>query len=85
MRTPCREIPAHLFLGTDADNSDDKIRKGREARGAKVPFTKLQPDQIAAREAFAHGEPVKVIAARFGVSAQAMTFVIQRRTFKYVI
>lgn len=25
--------PAHLFLGTDADNSADKVRKGRQSRG----------------------------------------------------
>ena len=27
--------PTHLFLGTDKDNSDDKVRKGRQSRGAK--------------------------------------------------
>lgn len=27
--------PLHLFLGTDKDNSDDKVRKGRQSRGTK--------------------------------------------------
>jgi hypothetical protein len=27
--------PAHLFLGTHKDNSDDKVSKGRQAKGAK--------------------------------------------------
>jgi hypothetical protein len=27
--------PEHLFLGTDQDNSDDKIAKGRNAEGEK--------------------------------------------------
>lgn len=30
--------PTHLFLGTNQDNMDDKIRKGRQAR-AKYPPT----------------------------------------------
>ena len=32
---PCCN-PAHLFLGTNADNVADKMAKGREARGAKT-------------------------------------------------
>lgn len=32
---PCVN-PGHLFLGTDLDNSKDRDRKGRQARGAKI-------------------------------------------------
>lgn len=28
--------PAHLFLGTTQDNSDDKVNKGRQARGPEL-------------------------------------------------
>lgn len=31
---PCVN-PAHLFVGTHRDNIDDKIRKGRQARGSR--------------------------------------------------
>jgi hypothetical protein len=28
--------PAHLFIGTNQDNSDDKVSKGRQARGPEL-------------------------------------------------
>lgn len=42
---PCCD-PDHLFLGTDADNSADKVAKGRQARGAALPQTKLSDAQV---------------------------------------
>lgn len=33
---PCCVNPEHLLLGTFADNMNDKMRKGRQARGAKL-------------------------------------------------
>jgi hypothetical protein len=40
--------PSHLFLGTDKDNVDDMIRKGRKAilRGENHPQAKLTLDQV---------------------------------------
>lgn len=59
--------PAHLFLGSIADNVADMIRKGRRVRvtGEKhhaAKFTKQQVDEIRASS-----EPTAVVAARFGV------------------
>lgn len=41
--------PAHLFLGTDADNNHDMRKKGRAAshRGEKNPRAKLTPEQVS--------------------------------------
>ena len=42
---PCCN-PAHLLLGTGADNSRDAIERGRVARGLKLPQTKLTDEQV---------------------------------------
>jgi len=46
--TPSCVRPSHLFLGTHQHNSDDKLLKGREARGEKVATHKLTADDVRA-------------------------------------
>ena len=43
---PCVN-PAHLFLGTAADNAHDRDAKGRGARGIRQGSAKLTDDQVA--------------------------------------
>tara|TARA_R110000851_G_scaffold29745_3_gene81596 strand:+ start:34 stop:498 length:465 start_codon:yes stop_codon:yes gene_type:complete len=33
--------PAHLFLGTRKENMEDAVKKGRQAKGASIPQTKI--------------------------------------------
>jgi hypothetical protein len=53
--------PAHLFLGTPADNARDSARKGRK-RGRPVPG----PVILAV---LASTEPARILAKRFGLPA----------------
>lgn len=46
--TPACVRPDHLFLGTQADNLTDMKRKNRQARGARLPHTKLSDTEVAA-------------------------------------
>ena|ERR1700686_307593 len=46
--TPACCNPAHLFLGTMADNTADKVAKGRQSRGSAHYLAKFTPVQIAA-------------------------------------
>lgn len=68
--------PAHLFLGTVADNNLDKQRKGRQARlqGSRNPQAKLtEADVVAIRRRRAGGEKGRALAREFGVSPSRIT------------
>lgn len=75
--------PDHLFLGTDADNAADRVRKGRQSRGAKhsaciLPnrprgerhhAAKMSSEQVAELHVLrAAGWSQRRLAARYGVS-----------------
>ncbi len=65
---PCCN-PAHLFSGTRHENMIDAFKKGRIAKGFKLPQTKLsdeQVDEILIR--VASGECHHVVGGEFGIS-----------------
>jgi len=60
--------PAHLWLGTDADNARDRDAKGRGAMGTRCGAAKLTPALIVdARRAHEQGESLRSIGRRLGV------------------
>lgn len=61
---PCCN-PAHLFLGTDADNTADKVAKGRHCRHEKRPKAKLTMEK--ARQIRVATGSLREIAKAFGV------------------
>jgi hypothetical protein len=68
--------PAHLFLGTSADNNADKMQKGRHFSysGERNPLAKLtdaQAEEVARRAR--SGESQRALAAEFGVSQPAVS------------
>lgn len=86
---PCCN-PAHLFAGTEADNSDDKMAKGRHRNhgglfGSRNPLAKLTEDDVRAmREMFGRGVSCKELAAIFGVGHTNVFQVVKRHTWKHV-
>lgn len=77
--------PAHLFLGTNADNVADKVSKGRQAKGlghgvpgARNKQAKLTPDRVLeAKELLANGNiSQREVAQRFGVSQSAISLIV---------
>ena len=92
--------PAHLFLGSNAENIRDRDRKGRTARGAKSgkhthPESTARGSQHgrakitehdvrAIRIAAAAGTTYKAIAARFGISDSAIGFIVHQKTWRHV-
>lgn len=71
--------PAHLFLGTRADNVRDMDSKGRRKTplGSRRGTAKLTEAQaLAIREQAAQGVPRKLLAERFGVHYSTVRSVV---------
>jgi|SRR6188768_779520 len=82
---PCCN-PAHLFEGTAVDNQNDKVSKGRQARGARQGCAKLTEQlvrDIRANYALCR-VTMRELATRFGVSLPTISQVITRRIWKHV-
>lgn len=76
--------PAHLFLGTKAENNFDRDRKGRGRQlfGVENSASKLtDADVISIRSS---NETTKVAALRYGVSQQTISNIRKRETWKHV-
>ena len=78
--------PAHLELGTVADNNRDRDERGRAALGMRHGKAKLTDDEvIAIRERYAlGGESHRSLAAEYGVSHKVIGKLIRRITWKHL-
>lgn len=76
--------PAHLFLGTPADNTADMMAKQRtnNPKGEWHHAAKLTPDAVVAIRA--DNRDVPVIAGQYGVSEGAIWDIKARRTWTHV-
>lgn len=81
---PCVN-PAHLSVGTEADNSADMVARDRHARGSRSGTSKLTEHQvIAIRARCAAGEMHRVVATDFGVSRPTITGIVNGKTWRHV-
>ena len=81
---PCMN-PRHLFLGTHADNENDKDAKGRRKRGSQTRKSKLDEARVTQiREMHAAGVQQKTIAREFGVDITTVNDVVHRHTWRHV-
>jgi hypothetical protein len=84
---PCVN-PAHLFSGTNKDNVDDMIRKGRHADfgGEANPSRKLsdeEVEEIRKRSSLADGlENVSSLARFFGISRRQIRRIAIRKSWR---
>jgi hypothetical protein len=65
--TPACINVAHLFIGTSADNTADKVAKGRHLHGEAVRRKLTKQDALAILDALRAGESVAGTARRWGV------------------
>ena len=80
--------PAHLWIGTHLDNMRDRDSKGRnyrgmQARGQSHGRSKLTDQDVLAIRARI-GEPIKDIAADFGVARSLISKIHLRQNWKHI-
>ena len=78
---PCVN-PAHLFLGTEADNQRDSITKNRNAIGEKNGNHKLTETEV--KEIKQHGLTYERLALKFGVAEVTIWRIIRGRTWSWL-
>jgi uncharacterized membrane protein len=78
--------PAHLFLGTQADNVHDAVQKGRIRKGARCTQSRLSDDDVHyIRSRSAHGGMTQqALAQQFGVAQTTIHRVIHRATWAHL-
>ncbi len=88
--------PAHLFLGTHADNMRDMWRKGRnapmagcpserQARGMRRGGAKMTDDRVReARARAAAGESHRSLSRAFGIGQSTVQAIVSGHTWKHV-
>jgi hypothetical protein len=74
--------PEHLFLGTRAENSADRDRKGRQARGERNGPAKLTEEQVRAIRADERG--CRKLAKAYGVHMGTILSIRAKRTWRHV-
>jgi hypothetical protein len=74
--------PAHLFLGTDADNQSDKKEKGRSAKGERNGNRKLTNEQVRVIRKSV-GSPQE-LATQFNIDKTQIYNIISRKQWKHV-
>jgi hypothetical protein len=75
--------PDHLFLGTTRDNHDDCSNKGRRAKGAMLPHSKLTEDAV--KKIRQSASSYRELAAVYGVSKGTVWDAKTGRTWKQVM
>lgn len=79
--------PAHLFLGSQADNVADMVAKGRDRQiplhGEANPQARLTTEQVRSiRVASEAGEAQGAIARRFGVAVMTVNRIVRGATWR---
>lgn len=74
--------PQHLFLGTQQENMDDCSRKGRKARGSKIPRTILNEELV--KEIRASKETDRALAKKYNTCFSNINEIRNFKRWKWV-
>lgn len=80
-RACCR--PSHLFLGTNKDNVDDMVKKGRQNRGEKNANAILDWGKVREiRTRIGNGEIRRALAEEYSVSYATICMIAENKTWR---
>jgi len=74
--------PAHLRLGTHADNTKDMLLRNRSAKGVKQRNAKLDENKVT--DILQDSRSLSAIAREYGISPTTVLHVKQRKIWKHV-
>ncbi len=80
--TPACCNPTHLFLGSNQDNVDDMLAKGRQARGEATGRAKLTESEVL--NILGSNETASVMAEKFGVGSTTIHAIRTRKTWRHL-
>lgn len=81
---PCCN-PTHLFTGTNRENVDDMVAKGRHRRGEGINTAKMTTEKVRnLRTRHKAGVSVTVLSADYGISEHQVRCIIGRRSWRHV-
>lgn len=78
--------PNHLFIGSNKENSEDMKEKGRQVKGSKSPFSKLNENQVLEiRKLYETGNFTQLfLGEKFGVRQTKISEIVNRKTWKHI-
>jgi len=77
--------PEHLFLGTQKDNMQDAVKKGRMQKGMDRWCSKLTEAQVLSiRREYAEGKSQSELARKYGVDQTTIHYIVTRKTWKHI-
>ena len=83
--TPSCINPDHLFLGTNADNSNDMRNKDRQAKGNSIGVSKLTEDNvIEIKKRIQNNEDCASIGRAFNVHRNSILSIKHNKTWKHI-
>ncbi len=82
---PCCN-PAHLVLGSDQDNANDRSARGRGAKGSTHADSKLTEKQVLElRKKWATGKYTQAkLGAEYGVKQSLVSQIVNRKVWKHI-
>lgn len=81
---PCTN-PAHLLVGTHADNVADRVTRSRNAVGEAHGIAKLTESDVAEiRNLYSAGIYQRIIAQQFGISQSNVSYIVNHVAWQHV-